>query len=192
NGREAGSRHWGVNMLAVQPGEHVLELGCGTGHALATLSAKAGPLGHVVGVDQSSGMLSVARTTLAGIPDQHVALVVSDARALSFSHSVFDAVFMSFTLELFERQEAQHVLREGRRVLRSRGRLGVVALADTGRLNPIAATYKWLHRTFPEILDCQPIALRPLLARERFPLTCEQRMSIWGLPVSCAVAVRDD
>jgi ubiquinone/menaquinone biosynthesis C-methylase UbiE len=99
---------------------------------------------------------------------------------------------MSFTLELFRRTEARQVLREVRRVLRSGGRLVVVALADTGRLNPIATTYKWLHRTFPEILDCQPIVLRPLLACERFSVTCEQYTSIWGLPVSCAVAVRND
>jgi demethylmenaquinone methyltransferase/2-methoxy-6-polyprenyl-1,4-benzoquinol methylase len=192
NGSEAASRHWGVNMLAVQAGEHVVEIGCGTGHALATLSGTVGPMGRVVGIDQSLGMLNIARAALTGVADHHVTLVVGDARALSFSESTFDAVFMSFTLELFEREEAEQVLHEVRRVLRSRGRLGVVALADTGRSNPIAATYKWLHRTFPEILDCRPIALRPLLARERFSLTCEQHMSIWGLAVSCAVAVRDD
>jgi demethylmenaquinone methyltransferase/2-methoxy-6-polyprenyl-1,4-benzoquinol methylase len=192
NGSEAASRHWGVNLLAVQSGEHVLEIGCGTGHALTTLSAQAGASGHVVGVDQSPGMLNVARATLAGGVEQHVTLAVSDARVLSLSSSRFDAVFMSFTLELFSPAEARQVLREVRRVLRSHGRLGVVALADTGRLNPIATTYKWLHRTFPEILDCQPIVLRPLLACERFSLTCEQHMSIWGLPVTCAVAVRDE
>src|SRR5581483_11432296 len=127
----AAPRQWGLAMLAVQPGERVLEVGCGTGQALPALSATAGPAGQVVGLDLSSGMLGVARAALARIGERHITLVAGDARALSFSDAVFDAVFMSFTLELFERQDAARVLRDVRRVLRPHGRLGLVALADT-------------------------------------------------------------
>src|SRR5215218_5308399 len=46
--------------LDAQPGERVLDVGCGPGFYVAELLEQVGPSGSVVGVDASSQMLAVA------------------------------------------------------------------------------------------------------------------------------------
>ncbi|HEX2037969.1 MAG TPA: SAM-dependent methyltransferase, partial [Chloroflexota bacterium] len=48
---------WAVSLLDVQPAERVLEIGFGPGLAIAELSRRVGPAGHVYGVDRSDVML---------------------------------------------------------------------------------------------------------------------------------------
>lgn len=49
-----------VQLAAIQPGEAVLDLACGTGLVSFMAGDAAGPTGSVVGVDLSDGMLSEA------------------------------------------------------------------------------------------------------------------------------------
>jgi len=50
-----------AELLSVQKGETVLEIGFGTGHGLNRLAKSVGKTGKVYGVDISTGMLEVAR-----------------------------------------------------------------------------------------------------------------------------------
>lgn len=187
---EGGCRDQGLSLLNVTAGERVLEVGCGTGHALTTLAALVGPTGHVAGVDVSSGMLAVASRAVQSAARTNVTLALNDARALCFRQAAFDAVFMSFTLELFEFVDIPIVLAEVRRVLRPTGRLAIVAMAETETANAMTDVYKWLHRHFPHFIDCRPINAIDLLKRAAFRTASVQRMSIWGLSVACLVAVK--
>lgn len=56
--------HLGLDMLAMNPGEIVLEIGCGTGKALVELCHQAGEMGRVYGLDLSPGMLQVTHKRL--------------------------------------------------------------------------------------------------------------------------------
>jgi SAM-dependent methyltransferase len=58
-------RRAAVAALALQPGETVHDVACGTGAALPLLAAAVGPQGHVVGIEQSPEMLALARRRLA-------------------------------------------------------------------------------------------------------------------------------
>ena len=51
---------WVASLLDVQPADRVLEIGFGPGLAIAELSRKVGPAGHVYGVDRSDVMLRQA------------------------------------------------------------------------------------------------------------------------------------
>ena len=73
-----------VEMLAPQPGERILDLGCGTGRLAAEIS-KAGA--QAVGVDIDPSMIERAR---AAYPD--VEFVVADAARFTCGEP-FDAVF---------------------------------------------------------------------------------------------------
>lgn len=186
---ERAARDAGLRALAVSPGERVLEIGCGTGHALVSLASAAGSSGRILGVDVAPGMLAVARQHLQSAAFDNVSLALADARRLCVRPERFDAVFMSFTLELFGRAMPD-VLAEVRRVLRPQGRLAVVAMRDSGKTNAMTGLYSWARRRWPDFIDCRPIDAIGLLRAAGFQVSNSQNMAIWGLPVIAAVAIK--
>jgi len=56
-----GIRNRAVRLLALQRGQRVLEVGCGTGRNFEFLQAAIGPEGHIYGVDLSAEMLARCR-----------------------------------------------------------------------------------------------------------------------------------
>jgi demethylmenaquinone methyltransferase/2-methoxy-6-polyprenyl-1,4-benzoquinol methylase len=186
---EHAARDLGLRALGVSSGERVLEIGCGTGHALVSLAGEVGPTGQVHGVDVSSGMMAVARRRIESAGLRNVTLTIGDARVLCFRSSVFDAVFMSFTLELFERAMPD-VLAEVRRVLCIGGRLGIVAMSDTGETNAMSELYAWLHRRWPQFIDCRPINVARVLQAGHFHISTTRATAVWSLPVVAVVGIK--
>jgi trans-aconitate methyltransferase len=78
-----------LGMLAPQPGERVLDLGCGTGHLTAQIAAKGV---NVVGLDRSTEMIAEAKRNYP-----ELLFEVADATGLSFDRE-FDAVFSNAAL----------------------------------------------------------------------------------------------
>jgi ubiquinone/menaquinone biosynthesis C-methylase UbiE len=186
---EHAVRDLGVQALAASLGQQILEIGCGTGHGLVGLADAVGRTGHVYGVDVAQGMIDVAggRVRSAGL--RNVSLVISDASSLCFGSDVFDGVFMSFTLELFE-SAIPRVLAEVRRVLRVGGRVGVVAMADTAETNAMIDLYEWIHQRWPQFIDCRPIDAAGVLKAAHFRARIARTAAIWGLPVVIAVGTK--
>lgn len=182
-------RNAGLEMLDVQEGEFALEIGFGTGHALKALAEAAGKTGKAYGVDISEGMAGITQKRIErdGLT-QRVELILGDAAQLPLATCFFDAVFMSFTLELFDTPEIPTVLQECRRVMRSDGRIGVVSLAKSAQPNLAVRVYEWVHQKFPKYVDCRPIFVRQALESAEFEVTEAKQMSMWGLPVEIAVA----
>ncbi len=176
----------GLEMLAAQSGESVLEIGFGTGHALLKLAHATHPA-IVSGIDISSKMRTVAEKKLhrAGLKDA-VHLKTGDAAKLPYSNSQFDAVFISFTLELFDTPEMPLILQECYRVLKPDGRLGVVALKkeDCRAIH----IYEWFHKKMPTFVDCRPIHAKESIEDAGFQITQNRKMIMWGLPVSILLA----
>lgn len=189
---EQESTENGWKLLAVQNGERVLDIGFGTGHSLVEFAGKVGPEGTVVGIDVSTGMRDVAaeRLAKAGLSDR-VTLDVGVVPPLSYEDGSFDAVFLSFTLELFPLDQISEVLGEIRRVLARGGRLGVVCMeapTEKDRETFAEEAYVWMHRHFPHIVDCQPIAVSELLEGAGFTIQSKSDTDIWKLEVAMLVA----
>lgn len=185
---EHASREEGVALLAPSPGDVVLEIGFGTGHALLDLAKATGPSGRVLGVELSFGMLQVARHRLQENLAQGTVLPFhGDARHLPIAAGSLDAAFSSFTLELFSDQDMRRVLGELKRVLRGSARLGLVSMAEPDTRNLEVELYRWLHRHFPHIIDCRPIDGAQVLSENGFDVVEQGRRSIWGLPVDILV-----
>ena len=116
-----------------------------------------------------------------------VALQQGDAFALPYRSGRFDAVFTSFTLELFKEEEIPAVLAEVRRVLRRGGRLTVVSLGDGNSTTWRPRFYRWFSSRWPGLIDCRPIALPDVLKEAGFELCRVELSDVSGLPVSIAV-----
>jgi ubiquinone/menaquinone biosynthesis C-methylase UbiE len=174
----------GLQKLAAAEGETVLEVGFGTGHAILALARAVGSSGRVYGIDISDEMNKITqqRVDEAGLADR-VTLEQGDAARLPFEMGFFDAVFVSFTLELFDTPEIPRALAEWRRVMRSGGRLCVVAMAQQEKPSLALQLYEWAHQKLPRYVDCRPIYPRQALEDADFQVIDATRMAMWGLPV---------
>ena len=83
--------------LALRPGEHVLDVGCGSGQTTLQLGDAVGPTGRVLGVDISAPLLATARRRDAGA---HVSFVQADAQTHAFEPP-FDAIYSRFGVMFF-------------------------------------------------------------------------------------------
>ncbi len=108
-----------VEAAVLAPGEHVLDVACGTGIVARLASERVGPGGTVVGLDVNPGMLGVARASEP--KGATLEWRQADAEKMPFSDGLFDAVLCQMGLQFMEDPLA--ALREMRRVLGDGGRL---------------------------------------------------------------------
>jgi SAM-dependent methyltransferase len=108
--------------LALQPGQSVLEVGCGMGHDTQYLATLVGPGGRAVGVDFSAELIAKAqaRTASLGLP---LTYQQGDAQALPFADNSFDAARMERTLQHLP--DPGRAVAELARVVRPGGRIVV-------------------------------------------------------------------
>jgi SAM-dependent methyltransferase len=111
------SRHT-IAMLSPQPGELILDAGCGTGRNINKLRLAGS---SAIGIDFSYGMLKVARRNLADIPADFPVVLADLERTLPFETGSFDAVLCALIGEHLS--ALRSVLREFFRVLKPGGRL---------------------------------------------------------------------
>ncbi len=112
-----------VSLASVGPGEHVLEVGCGAGHALERFTGV-----RRTGVDLSVHMLERARLRLG----RDVPLVRATADILPFPDAAFEAVVCTELLEHVPDPAA--VIRELMRVAGPSGRV-VVSVPNEGNID---------------------------------------------------------
>ena len=108
--------------LAPQPGESVLDIGCGGGETALALARAVAPDGTVVGVDLSAAVLAFAERAAEGCA--RVRFVQADAQLFPFEPASFDAAFSRFGVMFFADPTAAFI--NIRRSLRPNGRLAFV------------------------------------------------------------------
>jgi ubiquinone/menaquinone biosynthesis C-methylase UbiE len=118
-----GIRSRAVNRLELNPGDKVLEVGCGTGRNLAPLVRAVGAEGHVYGVDLSEGMLEKAQELAARSGWHNVTLIRSDATGYIVPKPV-DGVIFSLSYAVIPHH--LEVLRHAWRQLRPGGYLVIM------------------------------------------------------------------
>lgn len=185
---EQPMRAAGLNMLAVAPCEHVLEIGFGTGHTLVELAKAVGPGGRVCGLDLAEKMVDAARQRLAN--EQlagRVDLACGDAQDLPYDSNTLDKIIMIFTLELFDTSDIPRVLDECKRVLRPGGRVVVVSISKEGKQGLLVHAFEWTHRHFPNLMDCRPIFVRRALESAGFEIEDAKIDHMW-VPVEIVLA----
>ena len=180
-----------LECLSVNEGEAVLEIGFGSGHCLKRIVQSVGETGKACGIDISAGMLEVTKRRLgkAQLIDK-VGLCRGDAAKLPYSDNAFDAIFVSFTLELFDTPEISKVLEEVKRVLRPTGRLGIASMSrESGKSAPLRL-YEWAHKKWPRYVDCRPIYLEESLVNTGYRIRSKEMTRMVGLPIEIIVATK--
>ncbi len=176
-------RERGLELLDVQEGEAVLEIGFGTGYCLVEIARCVGATGKAYGIDVTPEMVELAKKRLEkeGLAER-VELCEGDAREMRYENRRFDVVYMAAALELFDTPDIPKVLAEIKRVIRPTGRLGVISMPKEGHENSIILRfYEWIHKAFPRYASCRPIYVEDSVREAGFEITKAEEMKILGL-----------
>lgn len=124
-GRVKAVRQKLIELAAAAPGEHVLDVGCGTGTLVIAMRARVGAGGEVHGIDASPEMIEVAKEKAAK-SGSGVEFRVALIEAIPFPDATFDLVTSSLMLHHLPDDLQAKGVREIRRVLKPGGRFVVM------------------------------------------------------------------
>lgn len=138
---EVASSYCGVgnpfSLGSINPGEQVLDIGCGAGVDTILAAMMAGPTGSAVGVDIVAEMIARAERNLRLMSVENVTFQNTSGESLPFDDNSFDVVISNGTINLIPDKEK--ALAEIARVLKPAGRLMV---ADQTAVGSIQADLK--------------------------------------------------
>ena len=117
------------DRMAIGPGDHVLEVGVGTGINTSLYPRNC----KVTGIDLSSSMLDKARERVAREGLRNVRLIEMDAAQLTFADDTFDIVYAPYLVSVVP--DPVQVVREMRRVCKPGGK--IIILNHFRSANPI-------------------------------------------------------
>ncbi len=131
-GRQAALHRTVVGLAGIEPGERVLDVGCGPGRLAMLARRAAGPAGEVAGVDPAPEMIALARRRAerAGLDVQ---FDVAGIEALPYPADRFDVVLGCMMLHHVPDDLKRRGLAEVHRVLGPGGRLVAVDFGATPR-----------------------------------------------------------
>jgi len=111
-----------ANLARIQPGEKVLDVGCGTGTLAIIVQQRVGAPGRVVGVDPGTRQIARARAKAArrGLP---IDFQIGVIEQLAFPDQTFDVVLSSLMMHHLPDDLKRQGLAEIARVLKPGGRL---------------------------------------------------------------------
>src|SRR5215471_16306879 len=144
NVSHAGVTQWGLSHVQIKPHFTILDVGCGGGQTIKTLSTKA-PDGKVFGIDYSEESVAVAReTNRSAIEQGRVDIQLGAVSRLPFSNDTFDVVTAIETHYYWP--DLPRDVRNLMQVLKPGGTLLIIAETYRGRRND------WLFRPVMERL----------------------------------------
>lgn len=159
----------GYLLELLEPGMHLLDVGCGPGTITMDLAELVGPQGRVTALERTEGALDLARQEAARRGATNVDFVVGNVQALDLADDTFDVVHAHQVLQHVD--DPRLALREMRRVCRPGG---IVAARESDYAGFVwhpetAELDRWLeiYRRVARANDAEPDAGRRLLSWAR-------------------------
>jgi ubiquinone/menaquinone biosynthesis C-methylase UbiE len=118
-----------IEYSLVSSGQHILDIGTGTGHLAIAAAQIVGAEGRVIGVDISALMLEQARSKVEALGLSNVEFKLADAEELNYPANSFDRILCANTFPWIEDKEA--TLRLWYQFIKPGGLIGIHTPADT-------------------------------------------------------------
>ncbi len=180
-------------MVRIQPGESLLEVGCGGGHVLAMF-----PVANLTGLDVSGVILAKARRNLAHL---NARLVKGEITDIDLPDDAFDKAVCTEVLEHVI--DPEEILRQLQRVV-VRGGTIVVTFPNDGLINQIKSIIRRVKLTKLPAFRCiawgadeyhlhvwSPAEMRDLLSRY-FTVTRTSSAPLPIIPLRCCFTCVND
>jgi ubiquinone/menaquinone biosynthesis C-methylase UbiE len=165
----------------------ILEIGVGTGKSLGQIYTTIQPGGIAVGIDLSQKMLALSAKRSSSTVCQ------ADARKLPFTSNCFERVFISYVLDLVSISDIPGILVGVRRVLKTGGRIVVVAMTegvDTAS-RTLVSVWKAAYSVSPiTCAGCRPLRLTNMLESAGFKDVQREVVVQMALPSEILLATK--
>ncbi len=136
--------------LQLQPGDRVLDVGCGPGRLAMVFAERVAPTGSVDGIDAAAEMINRA-SSQAHRRRVPATFRVAFAQDLPFPNATFDAVACTLALHHVAEDDQPAAVAEMYRVLKPNGRLLIAEFHKGPGARHVGP--RWLRRSGEDMLD---------------------------------------
>jgi ubiquinone/menaquinone biosynthesis C-methylase UbiE len=137
-----------IHHMDIQPGDHILDLGCGTGRNARLMCRYLNANGHITGMDISEHMEMQFRRKFE--KDKRVEFIKQRIDQLFNLHKVYDKVFISFVIHGFPHEVRDSVIENAFNHLNPGGSFFILDYAEFDM-----DKMPWFHRLIFKTIECK-------------------------------------
>lgn len=186
---ESRARNRAIDLAEIRDGQTILEVAVGTGLAFYEI-VKRNPNGRNIGIDLSKGMLKKAEHRLRKIPNTNYALRLGTAFDLDIADESIDLLMNNYMFDLISFRDMDNVLKEFKRVLKTKGRLVLVNMTQGNGFG--SKLYDIVYKISPRTMGgCRGVTLSGTLKQHGFRVEAREYYRQMLFPSEVILAYKD-